>query len=58
MHFCPGTMKKMVDGTIMMRSHSNHEREDDTPQLIAVLKRKAAAENILSKEIYDEECLR
>jgi len=55
-------MKTMVDGTIIvMRSHSNYEREDDTPELIdalkAVLKRRAAAENILLKEIVDEECL-
>lgn len=63
MHFCPGTMKKMADGTIIvLRSHSNHPREDDTPELVealkSVLKRRAVAENILLKEIYDEECLR
>lgn len=56
-------MKRTSDGSlIMMKPHTNHERENNDMQMVNalkdILKRRAASDNLQLKLIYDEECRR
>jgi len=62
-HFCPGSIKKLLDETIVIvRPHNGHERDLNNRNLIYnfrnVLKQRAAEENNILKNIYDEEARR
>lgn len=63
-HFCPGSVKKLEDGTIeIVKPHIGHDREQNNSQLLVkafceVLKRRASTENNKLKDVYDDESRR
>lgn len=58
-----GSIKKSIDGTItIVKRHNGHAREADNTIVVNnfrnVLKHRAATENTILKNIYDEEARR
>jgi len=62
-HFCKGSVKQLVDGSIVeIKPHTGHGRDVDNAALIndfrIILKHRASTENSLLKNMYDEEARR
>ncbi|KAF0702153.1 MULE domain-containing protein, partial [Aphis craccivora] len=62
-NFCTGTVKKLIDGTIVpIKLHNGHQIQNPNETLVKafreILKRRASTENLVLKHIYDEEARR
>lgn len=58
--FCPGTLKKNVDGSLVeLKAHTHGRSNNDNRNLVKIfrnkLKERAMNENISLRSIYDDE---